>query len=1044
MQHREIFSPKYFREIAKQFHLERDVPDLAAVRQRVADWQISFHNKTILKQSEIQLQKEFLQNFFADCLGYRTKIGRPDWELDAEFTTAVDGTRADGYLGFFSPDAQKTVAVIELKDATTDLDRPQNRKNDRRTPIEQAFSYVPKLGPDCRWVIVSNFVEIRLYHAQDQSRYELFNITQLHDDEQLRRFIFLLHRDHLLPAGQESKLDFWHRQRLEQEQSISLDFYKKFKETRLRLFEHLRQFNPSKPELLLFEKTQKLLDRLIFVFFCEDKGLLPLDMTRKVVQAARASLDPAEGQAIWQQLKGLFRSIDKGNPPQNINRYNGGLFAPDAELDELQIGDGMAEVLLALSNFDFDSDLDVNILGHIFEQSISDIEEIKASLAGIIPEKKQGKRKKDGIFYTPEYITRYIVREAVGGWLDERKRALGFYALPELSDTDLASVKMQKGRPQGNANAERHRAFWTAYREALAGIKVLDPACGSGAFLVQVFDYLSAEGQAVNDELARLSLGLRSTDDLSRNILTNNIFGVDINAESVEITRLSLWLKTADNQSELTALDRNIRCGNSLIDDPAVAGALAFDWKAEFDDIFQEKGGFDVVVGNPPYVRPRSVSEAEVQFLKRSFKSAENQIDLYQIFIERGISLLGSNSLFSFIVPNAFLANENSVQLRRLILENFKIDSICDCRRQVFADADVEPLIFVFEKSKQGASFGRYLELVSNDFVFKNNFNPLDFHNTKNNNFVVTLDEKAKAVFDKVKSTSKPLSDFYEVITGVKEYQVGKGTPPQTQADRDNSVFNSNFEKDGTFLKELRGKNVKRYRIEWTDEYLSYGPWIAEPRESRFFEGEKLLIRQIPGKEHLIVAFTSDYYVVDQTAFIAKKKPQIEINSLYTLCLLNSKLMFWFFRNENNEFDELFPKIKAKEFKSLPIKELSPDSQAPFISAADKMLALHRELHEHKRRFLALVQAELGLQNITRNLENWETLDFAAFLAELSKQKISLSLAQKSEWLTHFEQQRARALSLLADIQTTDRQIDDMVFDLYGLTAEERALVRGA
>ncbi len=154
--------------------------------------------------------------------------------------------------------------------------------------------------------------------------------------------------------------------------------------------------------------------------------------------------------------------------------------------------------------------------------------------------------------------------------------------------------------------------------------------------------------------------------------------------------------------------------------------------------------------------------------------------------------------------------------------------------------------------------------------------------------------------------------------------------------------------------------------------------------------------------------------------------------------------MFWYFRNENNEFDELFPKIKAKEFKSLPIRVIPPELQAPFIALANRMLALHRELHEHKRRFLALVRAELGVQNITRNLENWESLDFAGFLAELAKQKISLPLAQKSEWLGHFEQQRAQAQGLLEQIKSTDQQIDNMVFDLYGLTAEERALVLGA
>ncbi|MEQ1746551.1 MAG: type IIL restriction-modification enzyme MmeI [Saprospiraceae bacterium] len=206
MQHREIFTIKYLREVGKHFDLQGEVPDLAAVRQHIADWQISYHNGTIIKQSEIQLQKEFLNTLFVGCLGYRGKIGRDEWELDYEQTTETDSTRADGYLGFFTPEGRKTIAVIELKGATTDLDRPQNRKNDKRTPVEQAFSYVPKVGGDCRWVIVSNFTEIRLYHAQDQGRYEYFHITQLDQDEHLWRFLFLLHRERLLPHGAESYL----------------------------------------------------------------------------------------------------------------------------------------------------------------------------------------------------------------------------------------------------------------------------------------------------------------------------------------------------------------------------------------------------------------------------------------------------------------------------------------------------------------------------------------------------------------------------------------------------------------------------------------------------------------------------------------------------------------------------------------------------------------------------------------------------------------------------------------------------------------------
>lgn len=1052
MQHREIFTTKYLREIGKHFDLQRDVPNLEAVRRHVANWQVSYHNGTIIRQSEIQLQKEFLHTFFVGCLGYRGKIGLHEWELDYEGTTETDSTRADGYLGFFTPESRKTIAVIELKDASTDLDRPQNRKNDKRTPVEQAFSYVPKVGAGCRWVIVSNFTEIRLYHAQDQGRYEYFHITQLDQDEHLWRFLFLLHRERMLPHGAESYLEHYHRQRLEQEQNISIDFYKKFKDYRQRLFQHLKAQNTEHPELILFEKTQKLLDRLVFVFFCEDKGLLPVDMTRKVKQAARASLDPAEGQGLWAQLKSLFRAIDKGNPAQNINRYNGGLFAHDPELDELRLDDSMAEVLLGLSNYDYDSDLNVNILGHIFEQSISDIEEIKAEIAGTPTEKKQGKRKKDGIFYTPEYITRYIVREAVGGWLDDRKRALGFEALPELTEADLRSIKRiekgpRKGLVEGNAAVEKHRAAWAAYREVLADIKVLDPACGSGAFLIQVFDYLSTEGERVNDELARLSLGNRSTEDLSQNILTNNIFGVDINRESVEITKLALWLKTANNHQELSTLDHNIRCGNSLIDDPAVAGELAFDWKTEFAEIFEKKGGFDVVVGNPPYVFAREkIDAAEKNYYVKAYQSALYQVNTYLLFIERTTNLTNFGGRFGLIVPNAWLMVSSAKNLRELLLKRCRIDEIVNLSGYSFEGVNVETIILL---AGLGSGTGSTITIKTSDkteFVFLQNKSQDSFFDNAGFEFRVFADEDSNSITQKMLAGSLGVDEAAIVKAGLQAYEVGKGIPPQSIEDVKNRPYDFTYRFDSDTHPYLEGKDVERYSLSWSGTYLKYGDNLAAPRTFDLFSGQKLIIREITGRypNSVIATYSNEVYLFNRSNIAVLKRQDYDYDLKYILTILNSSLMsYYFLKNTPKSVRQMFPKIILQDLRKFPIKKASPEQQSPFIAAADAMLALHRDLHAHKKRFLALAQAELGIGAVTRNLENWESLDFAGFLAELKKQKIDLPLSKKAEWLEHFGQERTRVLALQEQIRSTDRRIDDMVFDLYGLTAEERALVLG-
>jgi type I restriction-modification system DNA methylase subunit/REP element-mobilizing transposase RayT len=594
MSHTTLFSPKFLADAAQPFaHELADLQHYAL--PIIHEWQESLRSGALAATKEEQLQTDFLEAFFAKILGYESSRGAAVWNLEKEQKNVTDSQKADGALGFFTMKEKVLVAdvraVIELKGVKSDLDKPQNRKEDKRSPVEQAFAYGSKTGGKCRWVIVSNVVEIRFYHVTDQSRYERFELKTLHESAQLQRFLFLLHRARLLNStnpNEKSELDALHEQRKEQERTISNEFYGKYKAARVRLFEHLKECNPMHDELLLLQKAQKLLDRLLFVFFCEDLNLLPRQTASKVIQNAKQSFSAEEGE-IWRQLKGLFTAIDKGNLPNNISKFNGGLFAADAEMDALSVADREIESLLQFSEYDFDSDLNVRILGHIFEQSVSDIEELKANITGTSSDTKTGKRKRDGIFYTPEYITRFIVQNTVGAYLEERKQECGFAALPELTDDDFASITISKGMLKANKRIESHIAAWTAYREHVRTVRVCDPACGSGAFLIEVFDFLYAEGQRVNAELSRLRGGQTEVFDLEKHILTRNIFGVDVNAEAVEITKLALWLKTANKGKELTDLDGNIKCGNSLVDDANVAGAAAFDWNVQLPEVFPHK-----------------------------------------------------------------------------------------------------------------------------------------------------------------------------------------------------------------------------------------------------------------------------------------------------------------------------------------------------------------------------------------------------------------------------------------------------------------------
>ena len=300
-----------------------------------------------------------------------------------------------------------------------------------------------------------------------------------------------------------------------------------------------------------------------------------------------------------------------------------------------------------LSHYDFRSEISVDILGHIFEHSLSEIEEIQKEISG--EEVEQSKRKKDGIFYTPAYITKYMVENTVGKLCDEKKKEL------EINEENYSDPKRRTKVRIENLDS---------YREWLLDLKICDPACGSGAFLNQALNFLIDEHNYIDSLKNSYLGGSIPFSDIENSILENNLYGVDINEESVEIAKLSLWLRTAQKERKLTSLSNNIKCGNSLIDDENVAGDKAFNWKEQFSDIFK-RGGFDVVIGNPPYV---VVNNTDM------YNSYEWNNDLYLLFYEKILktSILKDNGEFTFITPRFFAVNKNCYSFRDFILNDKK------------------------------------------------------------------------------------------------------------------------------------------------------------------------------------------------------------------------------------------------------------------------------------------------------------------------------------------------------------------------------------
>lgn len=1056
-----IFGDRNYKQKLANFNID-SISDLESKKKIIEEYLRSLESGRIEKTKEEAQQADFLNKFFGDILGY--DYNDPTlWNLEKEYKSVTDGTKADGALGFFTiEDRAKSAdvrAVVELKDALTDLDKSQNRLGDKRTPVEQAFSYSSKAGGRCNWVIVSNFKEIRLYRATDQSRYESFMVSGLMDPDNLNRFFFLMQKERLISQKGESPIDVLYRERLEFEQIISKQFYSRYKAMRIELFEHLKQENPGKDPVLLITKTQKLLDRFIFTCFCEDTNLLPSYTLKKIKDILTNAFD-FEPDKLWRQLKGLFHSVDIGNPPLEITKFNGGLFSKDDELDALIIRDSILLKLIDFSDFDFASDLNVNILGHIFEQSLSDIEEIKTQIGNgkelSVDEKadirKNGKRKKEGIFYTPEYITRYIVKEAIGGWLDDRKGELGFYNLPELTAGDIKSIKKvrRKSKEDGkmyerlefNRAVEQHMAFWEAYKERLRNIKVLDPACGSGAFLNQAFDYLYIEGQRVNVEISRLNLDQREIFELDRHILTNNIFGVDLNPESVEITKLSLWLKTARKNKELTALDETIKCGNSLIDDAAVAGERAFDWKREFAEIMKE-GGFDVIIGNPPYVFAREkITEAEKSYYVQNYSTAQYQVNTYILFMEQAFNLLKDKSYFGFIVPNAWLMVSSAKNLREMLLNESRICEIVNLAGYSFEGVNVETVILNAKKEKVVSNTVDVKLSSSFDFVFSHTRSQEEFLKNDGFEFKVFSDDSSDRIYEKITQNSIILDEVAAVKAGLQAYESGKGTPVQTPSDVKNRPFDFKNKIDDNTFPYLEGRDVNRYFIKWSGGYLKYGEHLAAPRSFDIFSNKKIIIREITGSypKTIDAAYSEDVLLFNRSNIAVIEKPGSQLSLKYILGLLNSNLMsYYFMKNTPKAVRKMFPKIILKDLRQFPIRVA--ENQQPFIEKVDCMLAENNRLHKTADGFIQLLQSKWANLKITGRVSEWYKLSFENFRKELEKQKIKLSLQEQAEWLQYFTEQKQEASNIRSSIKKTDSEIDRMVYELYELTDEEIRIV---
>jgi type I restriction-modification system DNA methylase subunit len=1024
--------PLFQNSVLNKYLKQQDSDVVAKAYKKFAKY---FHNPTIQQnireRKEEQFQEGFLIELFVNVFDY-TLAPNPKFNLTTELKNEKGAKKADGAI---LKDGN-ALGVIELKSTKTkDLEKVR----------QQAFDYKAN-QTGCVYVITSNFEKVRFYinNAVEFEEFELFTINQ----ERFELLYLCLAKDNLL-GNVPLKIK---EASIQEEEKITKKFYADYSLFKRELFRDLVKLN-MKNEVFrtelnnedteranknikhhLFKKSQKLIDRFLFVFFAEDRGLLPPNSTLKILEQWDKLKDLDAYAPLYDRYKLYFNYLDTGRKGTDkgaeIFAYNGGLFKPDAILDSLLISDDLLfKHTKDLSHYDFESQVDVNILGHIFENSLNEIESVNAEIEETDFDKQKTKRKKDGVFYTPKYITKYIVDNTVGKLCNEKKEELKIVE-------DEYHPKHQKG------TKKKLLAALEDYREWLLQLTILDPACGSGAFLNQALDHLIKEHSYIDELQTSLLGGGFVFPNIENTVLENNIFGVDLNEESIEIAKLSLWLRTAQPRRKLNNLSDNIKCGNSLIDSKAVAGDKAFKWEVEFPQIF-EKGGFDVVIGNPPYVT-RGISESLKLALNSNFQTAQYQLDLYVAFIERGVNLIKKGGFISYIVPNSWLKNMMMSECRKFLLHNLDTHSMTPSLENVFPDASVDTMIFIGTKQKIGNET-KISEFHNQELFFRHTVSQARFIKNEGYVFDVEVSEEVLPIVQKMQNDVSIVGELFDVIRGINPYDKYTGQSSEVIKTR---AYHANYQKDETFVPELKGLHTSRYLYSWDNKhYISYGDWLAAPRNIKYFKGDRIVFREILGKT-LVSTLIRENFKIDRSLYIAKleENKKESFDTQYVLGILNSKLMAFYFRYTNNEFDNLFPKIRVAEFKKLPIKNTPYDLQSSMSYCVGLMLANSKSLQEISIRFQKYIVSQFSIEKLPKKLQKWHDLEFGDFIKKLNKAikivgREKLTKIGEMEWMEVFETKKVEAQTLKSQIDKTDAEIDAMVYELYGLSEAEIKIV---
>jgi hypothetical protein len=582
--------------------------------------------------------------------------------------------------------------------------------------------------------------------------------------------------------------------------------------------------------------------------------------------------------------------------------------------------------------------------------------------------------------------------------------------------------------------------------------------------------------------------------DTEKSILENNLYGVDINEESVEIAKLSLWLRTARKDRKLSNLNSNIKCGNSLIDDPEVAGDKAFNWNEEFPEIMQN-GGFDVVIGNPPYLRVQGLREnfeKESEFYEKYYKSATGRFDIYVLFMERSFELINKQGLVSFILPHKFLVSDFGEGIRKFFVKNIAVKSILHFGSEmVFADASTYTCII---NLSQKNSVVKFKQIKPNEI-----FNSFDFelanYNSLSKEKWNLKSKKIEELFQKLNLQPQNVKNvfrgiFQGIVSGDnKAFYLENCTVNGNLIEGYNSLINNRISIEKDVCRHLaNGKEAGRYNFNNKNTYLIYtyekigGRTIILDEERLQMKYPKCYSYLFSIKDRLSnrgsakmkypkwyslwnsrnidnqsankiltpdVCFGSSMYFdegnslfYNDTSYAFILKTDNKNIYKYYLGILNSSLTWFYLKNSSSELRGGYFRFKTKYLEPFPLPELKNiEQQNPLIQKADKMLELNKLLQQKKTAFLSRVNDNFEIEKTSKKLDAFYNFDFKTFISELKKQNVKISLTEQVEWEEFFNNYKTEINNLQSEIDKTDKEIDQMVYELYGLTEDEIVIV---